>query len=174
MFKVGDCIRQKIGGCRHRVFHIIDDDRGVRYKALRIEGGTGWIEISTLKEDGWEVVDPPEGETKYVVGQVVLSKQGNPQYGGHPAIITAVTPGVTPGFTEYSLLHIGVDGLYRKRGTVYEKDFEKEYVLRRDLNWLTMNGSPTGIVRTYLENKINELETYAAELKILLERIHHL
>ncbi len=174
MFKIGDCIRQKIGGCRHRVFHIIDDDRGFRYKVLRIEGGTGWIEISDLKADGWEVVEPPPGETKYTVGQVVLSKFGNPIAGSHPAIITKVIPGVAPEFNQYSLVHVTLNGEYNRSDTIYEKDLEKDYILKRDLHWLTTNGSPTGIIRSYIEKKAQELEAQAKALRELLERMHHL
>jgi len=177
MFKIGDCVRQKIGGCRHRVFGIIDDDRGFRYKALRIEGSPSagcWIEISELKADGWEVAEPPPGECKYTVGQVVLSKFGNPVAGSHPAIITKVIPGVAPEFNQYSLVHVTLEGEYSRSDTIYEKDLEKDYILRRDLHWLTTCGSPTGIVRSFLEKKASELEGQAKELRGLMERIHHL
>ena len=149
---------------------IIDDNHGRRYKALRLEGGSNWIEIPECQIDRWTITDPPEDETRYKVGQVFLKRCGSKC----PAVVVNVEPGVGPEFNLYTLFRITMKGEYDQKEQIYEKDIDKNYKVKQDLQYMLEFGSPTSIIKRFFEERKQALEEEVQWCEDMVRQVHHL
>jgi len=160
-FKVGSVIQHKMGGALFRINAVLEEPS--RYKLVRLDNKI-ISELFEVDEEKYQVVETPEGETYYKVGQVLLRKQGPPRIG----LICKVQPGVDGIRHEYDLLLFSPQGeQILQLKDVSEKEVLQEFEVD-NFKWIVMYGDPKHIVRKSLAALAKRLETELSKATALL------
>lgn len=169
MFEQGDYVKHRSGGSRYRIVGVHQEGQDIVYRALRVEDGDQVVLFYQEELDNWEVVDPPKDVTKYQVGQVLVKKQGTKL----PAFISNVYIDFSTA-TIYEVTELTYHAAYNRKVELTQNRLEEQYVIRKDLIWVTKHGSPTSIIRQWLNTRVTEAQAEIDRYKYWMERIHHL
>lgn len=162
-FKVGDVIKRINGETKFRIHAIFQSPS--RYKLRRLDMGTV-SDLPEMLEDDYELTDPPDDETRFNVGQVLLKKCGSPRIG----LITAIRPGADEAHHEYDVMLLTPKGEVAQVVTCYQKELLADFELR-NFKWIVLHGNPKKIVGKVLEKTIRQLDEERSKYNDILEAL---
>jgi len=160
-FKIGDVI--ECSGTKYRIHTIIRDP--LRYKMICL-ANQSIMDLLEINEGGWNITTPPENETLYNVGQVLIKIVGSPRIG----LIVAIRPSSQKDFHVYDMNVFTPNGALIMTTTLLQKELVKDWLIK-DLKWVVLYGNPKKTIDLFLKSNIEKLEGELSTQKMLLEHL---